>query len=170
MQECAPAADARFSPGAGGKDACVLPDEPLCIESACAPQVSACAYPEGSGVKEVCGQMRGRQGSWHGCQEECAETKGPRGVAEDVFFRGVYLRPEARSDADDPGRDFSASQRYRRHNSMAKALILLVRLYQRFISPCLGSHCRFVPSCSSYACDALARYGTAGLLLSLIHI
>lgn len=53
---------------------------------------------------------------------------------------------------------------------MAKALILLIRLYQRLVSPFLGSHCRFVPSCSSYACDALARYGTAGLFLAVRRV
>lgn len=41
-----------------------------------------------------------------------------------------------------------------------KSLALLpIRFYQVVISPLLGSHCRFVPSCSCYAHDAVARYG-----------
>ncbi|MCY4055914.1 MAG: membrane protein insertion efficiency factor YidD [Cyanobacteria bacterium MAG CAR3_bin_5] len=38
-------------------------------------------------------------------------------------------------------------------------LIGLIRLYQRFISPLLGPRCRFSPSCSAYAVEALARHG-----------
>ena len=32
-------------------------------------------------------------------------------------------------------------------------------LYQRFISPWLGVTCRFYPSCSSYACQAMEKHG-----------
>ena len=38
-------------------------------------------------------------------------------------------------------------------------LMLLVRGYQRFGSAWLGGHCRFEPSCSSYAMEALERHG-----------
>lgn len=41
----------------------------------------------------------------------------------------------------------------------ARVLIALVRLYQRTLSPLLGSHCRFLPSCSEYAAMALAEWG-----------
>lgn len=34
-----------------------------------------------------------------------------------------------------------------------------VRAYQRVLSPVLGGNCRFVPSCSEYAHDALGRHG-----------
>jgi len=40
-----------------------------------------------------------------------------------------------------------------------KLLMLLVRLYQRAVSPLLPPACRFHPSCSSYAAGALERYG-----------
>lgn len=42
---------------------------------------------------------------------------------------------------------------------MRKILILFIRGYQYFISPLLGPHCRFYPSCSSYAQIAVERYG-----------
>lgn len=37
--------------------------------------------------------------------------------------------------------------------------ILLIRIYQLVISPVLGPQCRFTPTCSQYAMDALKKYG-----------
>lgn len=34
-----------------------------------------------------------------------------------------------------------------------------IRLYQLVVSPLLGRNCRFSPSCSSYAIEALGRFG-----------
>jgi putative membrane protein insertion efficiency factor len=42
---------------------------------------------------------------------------------------------------------------------ISRALVLLVRLYQRLVSPLLPPACRFYPSCSSYAVTALERHG-----------
>jgi putative membrane protein insertion efficiency factor len=42
---------------------------------------------------------------------------------------------------------------------LARVLTVLVRGYQRWISPALGQHCRFAPSCSHYAVDALRVHG-----------
>jgi putative membrane protein insertion efficiency factor len=36
-----------------------------------------------------------------------------------------------------------------------------VRLYQRFISPLLPARCRYHPTCSAYAVDAVRSYGVA---------
>lgn len=50
---------------------------------------------------------------------------------------------------------------------MKTLLRLLVRFYQLGISPVLGTHCRFVPSCSCYAHEALEKHGTVkGSLLA----
>lgn len=38
-------------------------------------------------------------------------------------------------------------------------LVKLIRVYQRFLSPLLGPSCRFSPTCSAYALQALQRYG-----------
>ena len=40
-----------------------------------------------------------------------------------------------------------------------RALVLLVRFYQRLVSPLLPPACRFYPSCSAYAATALERHG-----------
>lgn len=35
----------------------------------------------------------------------------------------------------------------------------LIRVYQKLVSPTLGANCRYRPTCSSYAADAIARFG-----------
>jgi len=42
---------------------------------------------------------------------------------------------------------------------LAQMLALPIRLYRRIVSPILPSTCRFYPSCSSYALEALQRHG-----------
>jgi len=42
---------------------------------------------------------------------------------------------------------------------MTRLLLVLIRAYQRFISPYTPPSCRFSPSCSSYAAEAVARHG-----------
>jgi uncharacterized protein len=43
---------------------------------------------------------------------------------------------------------------------MRTALIALIRLYQVAVAPLLASSCRFSPSCSEYASEALQRHGS----------
>ncbi|MBR5995388.1 MAG: membrane protein insertion efficiency factor YidD [Eubacteriaceae bacterium] len=42
---------------------------------------------------------------------------------------------------------------------MNKLALILIKMYQSFISPLLGPHCRYVPTCSEYAREALEKYG-----------
>ncbi len=54
---------------------------------------------------------------------------------------------------------------------MVKVLVGIIRLYQRWLSPWLGQNCRFYPSCSQYAIDALQAHGVVyGLLLGAWRI
>lgn len=47
----------------------------------------------------------------------------------------------------------------------------LIRFYQKWISPLTGPHCRFVPTCSEYAFQAVKKYGALkGGLMSLWRI
>ena len=42
---------------------------------------------------------------------------------------------------------------------MTRLLIALLKGYKKYISPHLGHHCRFVPTCSQYALEAIEKYG-----------
>ncbi|MBU3649573.1 MAG: membrane protein insertion efficiency factor YidD [Limnohabitans sp.] len=44
---------------------------------------------------------------------------------------------------------------------MQTLLIFLVKAYRLLLSPWLGSACRFTPTCSAYALEALERHGAA---------
>jgi putative membrane protein insertion efficiency factor len=54
---------------------------------------------------------------------------------------------------------------------IARLLILLVKGYRLFLSPALGSSCRFEPTCSAYALQALHAHGAGkGSYLTLRRI
>lgn len=42
---------------------------------------------------------------------------------------------------------------------MRSAMLAAIRFYQFFLSPWVGQHCRFHPTCSEYAREAIARHG-----------
>ena len=42
---------------------------------------------------------------------------------------------------------------------MKKILILLIRFYQKFISPMFPAKCRFYPTCSQYTLEAVKEHG-----------
>ncbi|WP_071121980.1 membrane protein insertion efficiency factor YidD [Prevotellamassilia timonensis] len=54
---------------------------------------------------------------------------------------------------------------------ITRLLILPIRFYQRYISPMLPPACRFTPTCSQYAVEALQKYGPMkGLYLAVKRI
>lgn len=51
---------------------------------------------------------------------------------------------------------------------LQKSLIFLLQVYSYLVSPFIGKHCRFYPSCSKYAQIAIKRYGACrGLYLTV---
>lgn len=44
---------------------------------------------------------------------------------------------------------------------IVRLCLLLIKAYQYIVSPVLTPSCRFYPTCSNYAYDALAQYGLA---------
>jgi putative membrane protein insertion efficiency factor len=54
---------------------------------------------------------------------------------------------------------------------MKIVLLALIRGYQYLLRPLLGSNCRFYPSCSDYARQAIARHGAVrGLWLAIKRV
>jgi putative membrane protein insertion efficiency factor len=54
---------------------------------------------------------------------------------------------------------------------MNKIIILLISFYQKYISPFKPATCRFYPTCSEYATQALKKYGLLrGLWLSIRRV
>lgn len=52
-----------------------------------------------------------------------------------------------------------------------KTLLKMIKFYRRFISPSLGDHCRFYPSCSRYCYLAIKKHGVAkGIFLGTKRI
>ena len=51
---------------------------------------------------------------------------------------------------------------------MKKVFLILIRFYQRAVSPYFPARCRFRPTCSAYAIEAISKYGAAkGAYLAL---
>ncbi|WP_026895538.1 membrane protein insertion efficiency factor YidD [Clostridiisalibacter paucivorans] len=54
---------------------------------------------------------------------------------------------------------------------MKSITILLVKMYQKFISPIKPRTCRFYPTCSQYSLEALEKYGfIKGIFISIKRI
>ena len=51
------------------------------------------------------------------------------------------------------------------------SLKIIIKLYQYTISPIIGPRCRYLPSCSNYALEAIDKHGvTKGMFLSIQRI
>ena len=49
--------------------------------------------------------------------------------------------------------------------------IIIIKFYQSFISPLIGSNCRYTPTCSTYSIDSLKKHGLIkGMFLSIKRI
>ena len=58
-----------------------------------------------------------------------------------------------------------------KYNPISELLIIIIKFYKLVLSPLLPSACRFYPTCSVYAIDALQRHGLVkGLFLSVKRI
>ena len=45
------------------------------------------------------------------------------------------------------------------HSTFQRIAITLINAYKRWLSPLLGNNCRFNPTCSTYAIEAINRFG-----------
>ncbi|MDR2550612.1 MAG: membrane protein insertion efficiency factor YidD [Desulfobulbus sp.] len=77
--------------------------------------------------------------------------------------------PETRRSYDSPPKRLFG--RHRWWTLPGRCLIALFRGYQYLVSPLFPPTCRFVPTCSQYAIEAVAKYGAVrGTLLALWRI
>ena len=54
---------------------------------------------------------------------------------------------------------------------MKQLLLALIRMYQKHVSPAFPPRCRFIPTCSQYAAEAISKYGALrGGLLALSRL
>lgn len=54
---------------------------------------------------------------------------------------------------------------------LRRVVVAPIRLYRRLFSPALGQRCRYYPSCSSYAVQAVENYGILrGLVLAVWRV
>lgn len=54
---------------------------------------------------------------------------------------------------------------------MKPLLLLLIGIYKRVVSPLLPTACRFTPTCSQYAAEAIRRHGSLkGMRLSIARL
>lgn len=49
-------------------------------------------------------------------------------------------------------------------------VLLAITAYRKLVSPWLGPHCRFHPTCSCYAHEAVRRHGWRGLSLAMLRL
>ena len=47
----------------------------------------------------------------------------------------------------------------KRQGIVARGFTVAIRGYQKYISPLLGAHCIYTPTCSEYALQAIRKYG-----------
>lgn len=56
-------------------------------------------------------------------------------------------------------------------NNMKHIIVCIIKIYQKYISPLIGPHCRFTPTCSQYFLEAVQKYGTIkGSILGIKRI
>ena len=49
---------------------------------------------------------------------------------------------------------------------MRKILVLIIKFYHNWISPAFAPRCKYYPSCSTYASDAITEYGAKGVAMA----
>ena len=105
---------------------------------------TAARRPQGHGGCQMSGGRESFPASWRESRhlQGCEESQGYTGT------RGSSWRPAQ-----------SLCRKAKEVLMLKTVLLLLVRFYRGFISPMFPPSCRYVPTCSEYALEAIERYG-----------
>jgi len=113
------------------------------------------------GHLHVGSHVRKHRMRWHTCSRKRRSSTVHTRTAETIMKTeclereiGVAHCKQCRKDMEQPEK-----QRERRPVKERMILTSAIRFYRRFISPILPPACRFYPTCSQYALEALERYG-----------
>lgn len=79
-------------------------------------------------------------------------------VTSEGSRKSIRARADGKAQAVAAAQD-EASAATAQRSIAARALIVVINGYRLVISPWIGPRCRFLPTCSDYALDALAQYG-----------
>jgi uncharacterized protein len=117
-------------------------------------------------------EARGQRGSAQSSEAAVAGDRAVEWAEGRIRPRGVGAAGGGDRRLPSPeGRDSAAvatRSPYRRRGISARLLLTAIRVYQWLVSPRLGNVCRYEPSCSHYAYEAIERHGAlkgAGLSL-----
>ena len=70
-----------------------------------------------------------------------------------------------------PGANSKVRADNMRLGSLAKSLLMIITLYRKLLSPYMVSRCRYLPTCSEYAAEAIVKYGAVkGMVMGLKRI
>lgn len=70
-----------------------------------------------------------------------------------------------------PGANSKVRVANMRLGSLAKSLLMIITLYRKLLSPFMVSRCRYLPTCSEYAAEAIVKYGAVkGMVMGLKRI
>src|SRR3972149_9701888 len=104
-------------------------------------------------------------------RELCGAPSGAGGLAAEPSSIRRPVR-DADTASRGPVRDANTALNRARLSRVAVWLLLLgVRFYQAILAPLMFSVCKFFPSCSHYAAEAIARHGARrGLRLAAVRL
>ena len=107
----------------------------------------------------------------HGCASKSPDPPG-NVLTEQPVFSSMSESPSVGDGFKPSPTPNPFASRPRRSSLAAQALMLSITGYQKYLSPLKGApSCRFVPSCSSYALEAVRVHGAAkGTVLATIRV
>ncbi len=119
-----------------------------CRQSGRNHRLPACRGRSGSQLGEATASCRTARLLAPSCRRHRPDCESSTFRCRDQLFTIAVRRPGGAPTDRPEGR-----------TAMSRVFVLLIRCYQRFISPLSGPRCRYYPTCSAYALTAIQRHG-----------